>query len=662
MGEIMSEIADANRRVRMMMRTQQADVRPEPHVITPEDVTRGLGVFSTAETKITTLVRSSMEPATEQTKLISPKRAAMARSTLLGFLRTEKSIDSDTRQEIMRRALTYWKNNFRVDYGRTAQLRRSTGKPRLLLRKADGGGGMPATGAHKYIARKPDGRGGWLYKYPGDPSWRSDPNGGAEGTEKPGIEPGHEQFRPTVDQGAEGDHHVHFGEGVSAHIPTAAGKEHHKAEWQKHKKGFHEAMAADDEEKAQAHLGAYRLHAEAHNAFVDQEEKGAAKGMAPPGKGVPPQVQQDAKARAGGKLGGAPGGPGGRPPANAGAAGGASFGGEDFDEAQQAPTPGGDRVPASQHVGALRQGVQQASQVMSDLAGAHAHIADIDQRIKAVKSGRGDAGRKLDPRESKRQVATLKAEKAQAELDRMQLEDQHDAAMQNLKGLQKKVLVEKLKHSPIAKMITGLLALMDKFAKATYGGPSKSAGKEGAAGQPEAAPAGKAAAVKPPPGAGKGKQLSPSQVMKQPSPMDNIARAKAQEAPKAAPPTGAGPAAPAPGVGIAPQTKSERSLNRTPTPDSERDIAAKKKWESELSEAQKHRDEAEAKVRSKAEKQEAKTIPPRIRRQMEQRAQKSLREATRLADEIVREVRAHALDGVRLIIVPPPLRRPLMVR
>jgi len=511
-GEDLSEVREVNRRLREMSQTTEEGARPAPHVLSPEDVTRQLGVPLALEQRIHAIVRESIPPS-EGSKVVDVKRFASARTRLLDFMRTQMSdLDSEARAEIMRRALHYWRANFRVDYGRTPEMRMGKAlvipKQRFVLMK---GPKVEAPGAsptgrvsmhpmhvdassgkvgHKYIARKPDGHGGWLYKYPGDTEFRA----GA------GIEEGHTQapegahlgvhesgFRPTHERHADGGHTFHFGEDVSAHIPANADREHHRKEHAKHGAAYKKAMAEGNEEKAKAHLRAYQMHAEAHNRALSAERKAAKAGMAPPGHGLPPDVggQVEGKPQkqapgAGGAatMSGAPGGsPGQRPPTQGGmAAGGASM------------TPGGAgeppqgfaaRTPPGADVGQYRQHLQAASDAMSNLAATHAHVADLDARIKTVK-----ADRSLHPRMKKQLAAQLQAEKAQAELDRFQHEDAHDAAMEQLKSIHSALRKEKLKHHPIVKMIDGLLKLMQSFASKMGHGPNPK-GEEGAA--PDAA-------------------------------------------------------------------------------------------------------------------------------------------------------------------------------
>jgi len=134
------------------------------------------------------------------------------------------------------------------------------------------------------------------------------------------------------------------------------------------------------------------------------------------------------------------------------------------------------RTPPGVETGQYRQHLQAASDAMTSLATTHAHVADLDQKIKAVK-----ADRTAHPRMRKQLVAQLQAEKAQAELDRFQHEDAHDAAMEQLKTIHAQLRKEKLKHHPIVKMIDGLLKLMQRFAAKM--GHGTDAPEEGAPGE-----------------------------------------------------------------------------------------------------------------------------------------------------------------------------------
>lgn len=723
LGEDLSEARMMSRRMRELARTQPEGARPDPHVITPEDVTSGLGVPLAVEQKIQAIVRDSISPSEGQ-KGIAAKRFASARSRLVDFMRRSHEVDSDARAEVMRRATHYWRKNFRVDYGRSPEMR--IGKAlvipaQLLLMKAPkvGGPGVSPTGrvsmhpvvhdaasgkvGHKYIAKKPDGHGGWLYKYPGDTEFR--PGAGIEEGHTKAPEGAHlaaheSGFKPSVEADETGGQKLHFGEDVHAHVPANADREHHRVEHAKHGAAYKQAMGEGNEEKAKAHLKAYQLHAELHNRQLRAERKAAQNGMAPPGavpadmasaadgkqpkgaaagppgaaKAGPPGAKAGPGGSGGGTMPAAPGGAGPRPPTQAGRppAGGASPMGAGSPQQPGMGMGGGEppqgyaaRTPPGADVGQYRQHLQAASDAMANLTSTHAHIADLDARMKAIQSGK----EKMDPRMRKHQLAQLAAEKAQAELDRFQHEDAHDGAMQQLKSIHTTLMKEKLRNHPVVKMIDGLLKLMSSFAsKMGHGDKPEEGGAEGESPESPKAEGDKAPEAKP---AAMGEKhlsrrapeaaLKPKPVGEKPaaSPAD-LERQRAGTAPTMAAPSKVEPAgADWLAADRAKRDATEKQASAAGDVWKQRQKAQGKDTQAII------REQLQSGTPGVAASKERGTVASRGTVATGKRAKKSatesdlsdLRKAMRLAESSMLHIRKHALDGHMLVFTPPTTRR-----
>jgi hypothetical protein len=139
--------------VNKLFRTQDEFGDPPPHVITVQDVTRGIVIDPVDQEKIQKLVTDT--PVSFDSKM-QTQRIFHARGRLHEALRhSYKHLDSDTRMEVIKRAMAYWRRNNQTDYGREPTIR--WGKSMKLIvpmqkaRKAHGG---------KYAMRVvlPDGR------------------------------------------------------------------------------------------------------------------------------------------------------------------------------------------------------------------------------------------------------------------------------------------------------------------------------------------------------------------------------------------------------------------------------------------------------------------------------------------------------------------------
>lgn len=128
---------------------------PQPrHVITIDDVTRGLGVDApTAERVARVVVGTNVSFSTQG----GSQRLVDGRGRLVEFLR-EQGVNSDVRQEIEKRALAFWRRTQKTDLQKEPKMR-------FVLKAELGESTLEKAGGHKYLRREPDGRGGWRYFY-----------------------------------------------------------------------------------------------------------------------------------------------------------------------------------------------------------------------------------------------------------------------------------------------------------------------------------------------------------------------------------------------------------------------------------------------------------------------------------------------------------------
>jgi hypothetical protein len=93
--------------IERLFETKEETDRPDPHVVLVDDVTRGLGLAQTDEQKIQQYVQTVRADMDERTGY---QRLANARSGLISAMKPmDQRIPTDTRQEVVRRAVTWWK-------------------------------------------------------------------------------------------------------------------------------------------------------------------------------------------------------------------------------------------------------------------------------------------------------------------------------------------------------------------------------------------------------------------------------------------------------------------------------------------------------------------------------------------------------------------------
>jgi len=117
MGELNAQIAEASR----LFRLDEEGARIAPHVVTIEDVTKGI-VGSYADQQ--SIQRLVLDTNAEYTKG-GTVRLTHAVGRFISCLRSYKHIDSDTRSELTRRAQAYWKKVAPVGYDRQPTVRKS---------------------------------------------------------------------------------------------------------------------------------------------------------------------------------------------------------------------------------------------------------------------------------------------------------------------------------------------------------------------------------------------------------------------------------------------------------------------------------------------------------------------------------------------------------
>ena len=113
MGELRAQQNAVNR----MMRTKKENrTGPTPrHVITVDDVTRGLGLDYVLNQRIHKIVKDASPSFSQKTQT---QRLMHATGSFVTFLKTLTELSSDVRQELVKRAKAYWKRTYQTDYGK----------------------------------------------------------------------------------------------------------------------------------------------------------------------------------------------------------------------------------------------------------------------------------------------------------------------------------------------------------------------------------------------------------------------------------------------------------------------------------------------------------------------------------------------------------------
>lgn len=469
-GELLAEQREAAK----LFRTRSELSEPPRHVVTETDVVRGLGLSQADQQKVIRLVTDTNAEWNQKTQT---QRIFLARSRLVEVLRSMKYIPSDTRLELVKRAIQYWKRTWQTDYGKPPTIRyvaRKSMDP--SLHKAYG---QAASGSHKYKSRKPDGHGGWLYDY-GDGKGFQPGKGEHEGTtaaptKKQGEEqittgkhPSHDKFQPTVEDHPDGKQVHHLHEEVATELHPDMKAKDHAAQWQKHADEYKKLLGSgkkEDREKAHAHRHAANLHAQAHDEKFGAESA-AAHGEPPKEAGKPPAPPPPPEGQEGGPNlpptgaagqaapepnGAAPMGPeqpldgGQQPPMDQGAV-------PPPQAAEPQPTESGiPGVQLSPEIQEVHGHLDRAAKIMSQMSMAHQTIELNKLRIARTKKD-SSIPRNL----RKRLTAQYEAEMAHAKAAAAELEDHHVATMEQLKAAQKKL------DKP-NKLLDAFLKVLSKF-------------------------------------------------------------------------------------------------------------------------------------------------------------------------------------------------------
>ena len=118
-GEIAAHVMEVQRLFRVEPENRTGE-QPR-HVVDLEDVTRGLGLDSADAQRIQKLVSSTSAHFNQKTQT---QKLMSARGRLLSVLRDSmKHVPSDTRRELVTRAVAWWKRHSQTDYGKKPTVR-----------------------------------------------------------------------------------------------------------------------------------------------------------------------------------------------------------------------------------------------------------------------------------------------------------------------------------------------------------------------------------------------------------------------------------------------------------------------------------------------------------------------------------------------------------
>jgi hypothetical protein len=237
------------------------------------------------------------------------------------------------------------------------------------------------------VSRKPDGHGGWLYKYPGEAGYsagKGDHEGHTRSLPGEHLDPHHEGYRPSIEKHPDGGHTLHTGEGISSRFGSNMGLDDHKAQWDHHKAAHDKALEAGNHGAAKAHEHALRAHAQEHNTKQERMRGQGANGGQPQPQEQEPPPPEEPQMREAQPTG------------------------------ESAALQGGRTRHTEQHpdVQAIQQALSNATKVMSDMVASHAHVQELQGRIKAVKKDKS-----LPKAMRKRLIAQHEAEVAAAKAD-----------------------------------------------------------------------------------------------------------------------------------------------------------------------------------------------------------------------------------------------------
>ena len=254
LGELGAQVAEVNR----LFRLSDEFGTPPPHVITVEDVTRGIVIDPADQQAIQKLVLDTNASFNQKSQTV---RLTHAIGRFIETLRhSYKRIDSDTRMELTRRAMTFWKRNYQTDYSKPPTVRYEK-SVRFTLSDS-------LVKGFKYASKKPDGRGGWVYSYANAAQAQAH---GAHA--QAGFDNAHKKLRHAEARHREAQRQViiHHGKDTAPAAHHAATKAlQHKARVEKLVKLHRKHLNSVD-----SSVHAHNQHAEAVQHFHEQNPKHA---------------------------------------------------------------------------------------------------------------------------------------------------------------------------------------------------------------------------------------------------------------------------------------------------------------------------------------------------------------------------------------------------
>ena len=143
-GQGAGEIGGIQHTINRLFRTEREltpGERLPPHIMSIEDVTKGLGLEQTDRDKVHRIIRQTRADYGASSHLRLP-RLHSARATLSTFMLRTKRFSSEVRMEIQRRAMAWWKKYGHTDYEGTPMIRHIVTKAQAespTLLKAFGG-------------------------------------------------------------------------------------------------------------------------------------------------------------------------------------------------------------------------------------------------------------------------------------------------------------------------------------------------------------------------------------------------------------------------------------------------------------------------------------------------------------------------------------------
>lgn len=266
-GKLNAAAHEAQRRVRRMFQEEPEGKRPDPHIMSVEDVTKNLGLDQVTRERVHKVLRqvtsSYGAPREESLSMVRAPRINHARVYFMDVIRAMDHVDADTRLELERRAITYWRKFGKTDYERKPTMRHLVSKSRAAdptLRKAD----KDDDGEEQPKRSEPDA--GDDDQEPEDK--KSDKSKDDKDEDAPDVS-------MDVKDCEDGSCEIDFGEGVVAKLPAEVDYHHHIREHAKHVAG-HEANKDSDPKKAEAHRHAANVHAKIANSLHEagQYEEG----------------------------------------------------------------------------------------------------------------------------------------------------------------------------------------------------------------------------------------------------------------------------------------------------------------------------------------------------------------------------------------------------